>query len=694
MKINLSISRSLISVSAVPLSIARPMVAGWDKARYEDIFLKFEHSRNKYRIYLPLVGNEINHAITVPQQVSEVLQEQGYVVEDYLAGIAVRTDNPKKKIKIGKLLKEPSSKKVFDNDPQRSAIKNVKQWVVISRHPYDILGMSFDRGWTSCMNVHSGVNKHYLQQDVKAGTLVAYLIKDLDKNINSPSARILLKPYFLDKGKETLLSPGGPDTIYGTAPRSFYNTVVKFCEKINAGKPNGTYLLSSLLYDDHGQAAVYRYSDSEFSALIHREFDNEAGNSVIQMLTSNGLPTHLLKVAAGLPLFKTDEDYRAAILGNPNTDSSILILGATEDNSLYLRRIVILNPSCTEEILLIGAKDSELDIREGAMMHPQATERVLLIGAKDADKYIRAAVMENPNATPSILSLGIGDSDTVVALKAWGNPNMPIETLRQGLKMAPSIIKAVLENPSADEPMLAEGMLLNEFNAASVMKNISCPAHLLLLGIAATQPQTVRLSAARNTNATAEVLKIGAVDVQVKVRLQSMQSPATSLEILTIGMQDKIPLVRETVMNSPNVTPSLLLQGIHDSDEGVRERAVKSPNATILVLEMGLDPKHSSSQIIYNVSTHRVATPKILLACYQYGIEHKEEDTCQSSVHNQNADPSLLELALTHEDEYVRIAAVENHNATESMLRTAMDDPFEDVRRSARAVLRAQGKLD
>lgn len=82
--------------------------------------------------------------------------------------------------------------------------------VVISRHPYDIAGMSTDRNWSSCVDLRGGSNRHYIISSIMSAHLVAYLIKKADKNINRPLARMLLKPYVLD-GEEMNFDPDNPN---------------------------------------------------------------------------------------------------------------------------------------------------------------------------------------------------------------------------------------------------------------------------------------------------------------------------------------------------------------------------------------------------------------------------------------------------------------------------------------------------
>ena len=238
----------------------RDLVKGWDKERYKDIFTndKYEHDRNGYRVFIPIDSesallNQIKNSYAY-DLVEKVLEELGYDIEDYIKGIAVVKNNPKRKIKIGKLLrpnkkdeetigqggnaKHFAKKTVaythFINDENRKSTQR-KHEVVISRHPYDIAGMSTDRGWTSCMNLESGLYKRYVPLDIKHGTVIAYAIREDDRNIQNPVARLLIKP-FLEINKEKKESSvlfGIEDKVYGEEPPGFTETVENWVDEVN-----------------------------------------------------------------------------------------------------------------------------------------------------------------------------------------------------------------------------------------------------------------------------------------------------------------------------------------------------------------------------------------------------------------------------------------------------------------------------
>src|SRR5690606_39759878 len=67
----------------------------------------------------------------------------------------------KNEFNIGKVVaKNPIAKAAFDNDPQLQNSKDSKINVVISCHPYDIIGMSTGRDWDrqSCMRLDDAIS--------------------------------------------------------------------------------------------------------------------------------------------------------------------------------------------------------------------------------------------------------------------------------------------------------------------------------------------------------------------------------------------------------------------------------------------------------------------------------------------------------------------------------------------------------
>jgi len=190
------------------------------------------------RIYLK---TNIRPEYTLNKIIKDFLEEKGYEVIDEIKGTcSLKTTLPKKQtLKIGKVLtklKNDSLLKLYTNE-RSFLIKNTENLcIVISRHPYDLIGMSTDRNWTTCHDLYDKTyNGKYLYQlgdMLKGGVLIAYLIRDTDKNITNPLSRTIiyknLKPHNL------LYS----ETAYGMQSKSFLLEVNKWLDKICLNKIN------------------------------------------------------------------------------------------------------------------------------------------------------------------------------------------------------------------------------------------------------------------------------------------------------------------------------------------------------------------------------------------------------------------------------------------------------------------------
>jgi hypothetical protein len=247
--------RRLQVLAAMPPSLYRKYVKNWDKTRYAEVF------KNKYRIYLPIRVKPKPVKSKVEPKVKSVLEKNGYTIDDYKKGLC--KDKHNRIQKIGGVLthlKENDLLKSFNEDKARSgATLNESMLGVISRHPYDIAGMSTDRGWKSCTGLRAcDRGEHdrsfYIDTEIKAGSLIAYLIASNDKNITKPISRILIKP-FDDIDAET--TSYKIQKVYGYKVPEFVTAVNNWI-KTNLKKLNSGNLafLKPGVYDDSASDVV------------------------------------------------------------------------------------------------------------------------------------------------------------------------------------------------------------------------------------------------------------------------------------------------------------------------------------------------------------------------------------------------------------------------------------------------------
>jgi hypothetical protein len=229
---------------AVSISEVRPYVRAWEESggrkRYADWF------NNKFRIYLP-----IKEKSNIQIKVETILDENGYEIISYQNNKAVKTDAADKTrnhTKITKLLQRFNKELLAEYNHDKDTEADTEHIIVISRHPYDIVGMTTDREWhsQSCMEIRDGAYREKVIEDVKHGSLVAYAIKKDDTNVKNPIGRLLIKP-FENKDGDTILATDR--RVYGTELTGFRDTIEEWLDTKQTSV-KGVYNLKRPLYDD------------------------------------------------------------------------------------------------------------------------------------------------------------------------------------------------------------------------------------------------------------------------------------------------------------------------------------------------------------------------------------------------------------------------------------------------------------
>lgn len=276
-------------------------------------------------------------------------------IESYIDGVAYesRDVNKKQPNKIGKILNKVVNDKdrageymypeharenahqlneEFRDDPIRSA-RCEEYKVVISRHPYDIAGMSTDRSWWSCMHLGTqginyetkkqGSNSRFVQGDIKEGSIIAYLICANDKHKNGkyalrkPFARILMKPHVSldDEGNRSYAYTIG--MTYGAAVPEFYKFVKKWIgEELNKDTEGKEFHRPKSLYRDQERDRPVGFNLFDHATpVIYKEF--------LKVLSNNTQSTNFDKFDINVDSFEKSRDYEAVLtikFNIPDTD--------------------------------------------------------------------------------------------------------------------------------------------------------------------------------------------------------------------------------------------------------------------------------------------------------------------------------------------------------------------------------------
>jgi hypothetical protein len=296
-----------------------PKLIRYDKSEgYKNWDNLFGKDVNRITIPLKYESIEIPSSTPLMDEINSFFLPLGYKInsfEDYLNNKVYKIGDTKNPMKIGGLLNKsnPNLFKKFDVDTERKEWKdkiensNKELKIIISRHPYDLLGMASGRDWSdsSCMrlgttddkvykllgfyeNEGEGANKDYIFADILSGTLVAYVVKSDDNNINKPLSRLLIKPYINEKNPTDILWVSA-DNIYGKSIKGFKSSVDNWIGSWQGDDLYGRYCIKGGLYSDGKMSVEIKKPISKWNNKDREEFlDRVCGGRKYWTLNPNG----------------------------------------------------------------------------------------------------------------------------------------------------------------------------------------------------------------------------------------------------------------------------------------------------------------------------------------------------------------------------------------------------------------------
>lgn len=216
------------------------------------------------------------------KQVVSGLKALGYEVTDYRGGYVRRGQGVEKiggllekLIKFAKTPEDAAKYQTWQHAFVNSVARKDKNmdggdnlWVLISRNAHDIAQMSYDREWTSCMELEDGMYKNTPFCVIKTGGMVAYLLrkpqaevaelaKDTTKYVTGPIARMSIKAAYNTENKGLVIAV--PETrVYPSNIRGFYETVFDWVEQHQGDIGSGKFRVLGGYSDDYGQQTKYR----------------------------------------------------------------------------------------------------------------------------------------------------------------------------------------------------------------------------------------------------------------------------------------------------------------------------------------------------------------------------------------------------------------------------------------------------
>jgi len=452
----------------------KKIVDQWQKTGKAEAISRHVIPPGQNSISIPLESPEDTKPVEPHPMVKAHLEKHGYDVHDYKAGLALEPESkkpvpegkpkPKRRpVKIGAALEKTGApeevKHAFITDPKRSASRQAKKGgirVMISRDPYHVAGMSTNQGWTSCMNMESGCNKHFLKNDVTEGTHVAYLYDhDKDPEAKNPLSRIALKPFNSEEGSHTVLRPEG---TYGTADSAFQHTVSNWASKNFPVDDNLAYKKNENVYHDSGPQMI-----ASFQRMITHSDPSVRANAFSvhsDKITEKDIDDALAKkdkrlhfAAIQHPRFS--EKHIDHVLSNPNLYNA------------DVRTHAMRNPNVSVDNITKGLQDESGDVRAQALFNPKANQKHLEMAWKDRHPYIRGDVLAKPGVNPEYFKQAKNDKSAHVRSMALTyDPSVKKEDLIGVMENEPSDVMriAAVNHPLADKDILDRAVYDNSLS--------------------------------------------------------------------------------------------------------------------------------------------------------------------------------------------------------------------------------------
>lgn len=449
--------------------------------------------------------------------------------------------------KIGKLIKDKDLRDQFATDPAREGSKKLANgnYITVVRgtevagqtnsEPDENHPRGHSWGEISCKNVDTGLNKHYLKDEIKHGTAV---VRAHDHN-GQEIYRGTLQPY-INKGSRAY----SLDAEYGIKQPDFTDHAMQVAKDLSGEYKEGLYTKHKDVYDDNG--------------IEHVLHPNTSKEKLLDVLDNGGF-----------------EEQRAAV-SHPNIDQESLIK-AFKGRYQLIRNDVALNPKLSSESLTKLFNDPDIHdnnkadllnhrnitsehisnalnndsetYREAAIYGASNTgklkgehiDQILSDEKNKKSKFVLAALASHPNLSDEQISKFIDArgkendqnfSDSIYGRELLHNQkNVSRENLHKILdnSSSRSTIRAVLNQSNGDHPEIIDRIIKLNDNSST-------------------------LSALEKKNVTPEHINHILDNYnETNIKMDAISHPNASEENITKALQGSNPMVASKAMQHPNV---------------------------------------------------------------------------------------------------------------------------------------------
>lgn len=508
--------------------------------------------------------------------------------DDYRAGMT--TDHLNRPVRIGRQIRDSQLRDEYARDPAREGSRSAQaQYTTSTVRGVEVAGQTNPtpdenhpkgHSWAniSCKNITTGINRHYLEPEIKHGTVVHFVHDHNGQEIY----RATLHPHHNNNGSVAY----AVEAEYGIKHPSFTEDAHRVAKHLShQTDTSGVFEKKRGVYEDNGE----RY-------MLHPNVSSEQLHSYLK----GDMPQGFGKVTMGFDGPTPDMSFmqKKLALKHPNSDHTHIqtaLDNLPKASGGPLASIIGKHPKITGEQIhqiLDHYPRLHVSVAHNPILEDEHVERLL----KHDDNSIRAYTVANPATSSRFVSAAAQDRSPMVRAEAYSNPKMPVEHLINGLKDNDQYVRAaaVANRKVSGDHLTAAIRDESEAVRHAVFKNPNATPEHINMGWR-DQSSLVRTAAAKHKNATSEQLHSMLDHKEVALQHGVTVNPNAKSEHLERAFNDGNEYIRFNVVEHPNASHKILHKALNDDDDDVRHTALKHPNITIEHLKAAANHPHDEA---------------------------------------------------------------------------------------------------
>jgi hypothetical protein len=623
--------------------------------------------------------------------------------EEYNKGTV--KDKHNRDVKIGRLIKDNDLRIQFDKDPSRQIAKaptlktTTVRGVEVAGQTNPVPNAEHPEGhsWKgySCKNIESGINRRYLEPEIKHGTVVHYVHDHNGQEIY----RATLHPHHNEHGDVAY----GLDAEYGIKHPKFTADAQRVAKELSGEYKPGTFWKHPEVYNDNGKSNMFHPGISEghisdilthgstsdkHDIMMHPAFTSDHVSKVLKYEPNGALRGHaLLRSDLVTPehittaLNDPDDHVKRMALHNGSKITADHVKRALEpDMPADIRRHMAKNRHATPELLSQVIKhDPNSEVVQTAVMNKNATPEHITQALQHPDVYVRqAALTRSDLVNDSHLHTAVRDSSPRITTHAAFHH-----------KAKPEHLDYIMDHGHNNA---LEAMFHRESNATS--EHIG-------KALRSTDPRfttTIKEFAASHPNASSENI----------MDALKLNNPRITYDVIdnhdNLSKEHMDHIVKHTPDDDDMISaisrhPSLRAEHItHLLDRpGISKNIFASRIYKQLANHRNLAPEHMERLAkhdnwnVRNIIANRHDAPAHVLS---HIVRHDPEEANRyDAIMNDNTHPDDLEHAVKHDESvFNKEAALRNFNTPVHAIKHVLDTyKTGDLRKQAISSLRQRG---